>query len=180
MNASQCPLPQLTQTSIPHSPTCSLVRLSLLYQPSPSPHTLGLDLKPCCKGHLHTWFPISLREEKVPGQIRKSVLNDPIAFSPPVLSVIPYLSFIHLFFLSSLQPPHLCAYSPIHLSAVSHLPTPPPSLTVLYPPSALTGRFPDYPDEASGGSYLIFADKTPEQVLLSGDRPSLWLQTMVM
>ncbi|CAO2603641.1 IQ and AAA domain-containing protein 1-like, partial [Lemmus lemmus] len=31
---------------------------------------------------------------------------------------------------------------------------------------ALTGRFPDYPDEASGGSYLIFADKTPEQVLL--------------
>ncbi|XP_062049793.1 IQ and AAA domain-containing protein 1-like [Lepus europaeus] len=29
---------------------------------------------------------------------------------------------------------------------------------------ALTGRFPDYPDEASGGSYLIFADKTPEQV----------------
>uniref|UniRef100_A0A8C6HCC8 IQ motif containing with AAA domain 1 like n=1 Tax=Mus spicilegus TaxID=10103 RepID=A0A8C6HCC8_MUSSI len=31
---------------------------------------------------------------------------------------------------------------------------------------ALTGRFPDYPDEASGGSYLIFADKTPEQVRL--------------
>ncbi|XP_053464724.1 IQ and AAA domain-containing protein 1-like [Nycticebus coucang] len=29
---------------------------------------------------------------------------------------------------------------------------------------ALTGRFPDYPDESSGGSYLIFADKTPEQV----------------
>ncbi|XP_004458341.2 IQ and AAA domain-containing protein 1-like [Dasypus novemcinctus] len=29
---------------------------------------------------------------------------------------------------------------------------------------ALTGRFPDYPDEATGGSYLIFADKTPEQV----------------
>ncbi|XP_040858490.1 IQ and AAA domain-containing protein 1-like [Ochotona curzoniae] len=29
---------------------------------------------------------------------------------------------------------------------------------------ALTGRFPDYPDEVSGGSYLIFADKTPEQV----------------
>ncbi|XP_077006046.1 IQ and AAA domain-containing protein 1-like isoform X1 [Tamandua tetradactyla] len=29
---------------------------------------------------------------------------------------------------------------------------------------SLTGRFPDYPDEAMGGSYLIFADKTPEQV----------------
>ncbi|XP_026334873.1 IQ and AAA domain-containing protein 1-like [Ursus arctos] len=29
---------------------------------------------------------------------------------------------------------------------------------------ALTGRFPDYPDEPRGGSYLIFADKTPEQV----------------
>uniref|UniRef100_A0A8C0W734 ATPase AAA-type core domain-containing protein n=1 Tax=Castor canadensis TaxID=51338 RepID=A0A8C0W734_CASCN len=29
---------------------------------------------------------------------------------------------------------------------------------------ALTGRFPDYPDEALGGSSLIFADKTPEQV----------------
>uniref|UniRef100_G3TMG1 IQ motif containing with AAA domain 1 like n=1 Tax=Loxodonta africana TaxID=9785 RepID=G3TMG1_LOXAF len=29
---------------------------------------------------------------------------------------------------------------------------------------ALTGRFPDYPDESAGGSYLIFADKTPEQV----------------
>ncbi|XP_008592975.1 PREDICTED: putative IQ and AAA domain-containing protein 1-like [Galeopterus variegatus] len=31
---------------------------------------------------------------------------------------------------------------------------------------ALTGRFPDYPDESLGGSYLIFADKTPEQVRL--------------
>ncbi|KAM9186033.1 IQ and AAA domain-containing protein 1-like [Dugong dugon] len=29
---------------------------------------------------------------------------------------------------------------------------------------ALIGRFPDYPDESAGGSYLIFADKTPEQV----------------
>uniref|UniRef100_A0A8C9JWU8 IQ motif containing with AAA domain 1 like n=1 Tax=Panthera tigris altaica TaxID=74533 RepID=A0A8C9JWU8_PANTA len=29
---------------------------------------------------------------------------------------------------------------------------------------ALTGRFPDYPDESLGGSYLIFADKTPEQL----------------
>uniref|UniRef100_A0A8C6DAR3 IQ motif containing with AAA domain 1 like n=1 Tax=Moschus moschiferus TaxID=68415 RepID=A0A8C6DAR3_MOSMO len=29
---------------------------------------------------------------------------------------------------------------------------------------ALTGRFPDYPDESLGGSSLIFADKTPEQV----------------
>ncbi|XP_054449406.1 IQ and AAA domain-containing protein 1-like [Pteronotus mesoamericanus] len=29
---------------------------------------------------------------------------------------------------------------------------------------ALTGQFPDYPDESSGGSYLIFSDKTPEQV----------------
>ncbi|XP_019510904.1 PREDICTED: IQ and AAA domain-containing protein 1-like, partial [Hipposideros armiger] len=29
---------------------------------------------------------------------------------------------------------------------------------------ALTGRFPDYPDESLGGSYLIFADKTPAQV----------------
>uniref|UniRef100_A0A452SB12 IQ and AAA domain-containing protein 1-like n=1 Tax=Ursus americanus TaxID=9643 RepID=A0A452SB12_URSAM len=29
---------------------------------------------------------------------------------------------------------------------------------------ALTGRFPDYPDEPRGGSYLIFADKTPEQI----------------
>ncbi|ELK05168.1 IQ and AAA domain-containing protein 1-like protein [Pteropus alecto] len=29
---------------------------------------------------------------------------------------------------------------------------------------ALTGRFPDYPDESLGGSYMIFADKTPEQV----------------
>ncbi|XP_014643105.1 PREDICTED: IQ and AAA domain-containing protein 1-like [Ceratotherium simum simum] len=29
---------------------------------------------------------------------------------------------------------------------------------------ALTGRFPDYPDESLGGSYLIFADKTPEEV----------------
>uniref|UniRef100_A0A2K5EG52 IQ motif containing with AAA domain 1 like n=1 Tax=Aotus nancymaae TaxID=37293 RepID=A0A2K5EG52_AOTNA len=28
----------------------------------------------------------------------------------------------------------------------------------------LTGQFPDYPDESLGGSYLIFADKTPEQV----------------
>uniref|UniRef100_G1T905 IQ motif containing with AAA domain 1 like n=1 Tax=Oryctolagus cuniculus TaxID=9986 RepID=G1T905_RABIT len=36
--------------------------------------------------------------------------------------------------------------------------------SILCPLSALTGRFPDYPDEASGGSYLIFADKTPEQV----------------
>ncbi|XP_069853199.1 IQ and AAA domain-containing protein 1-like isoform X2 [Dipodomys merriami] len=31
---------------------------------------------------------------------------------------------------------------------------------------ALTGRFPDYPDESSGGSNLIFAEKTPEQVRL--------------
>ncbi|KAM4858090.1 IQ and AAA domain-containing protein 1-like [Urocitellus parryii] len=31
---------------------------------------------------------------------------------------------------------------------------------------ALTGRFPDYPEESLGGSYLIFADKTPEQVKL--------------
>uniref|UniRef100_A0A8D2B073 IQ motif containing with AAA domain 1 like n=1 Tax=Sciurus vulgaris TaxID=55149 RepID=A0A8D2B073_SCIVU len=31
---------------------------------------------------------------------------------------------------------------------------------------ALTGRFPDYPDESLGGSYAIFADKTPEQVQL--------------
>ncbi|XP_021515421.1 IQ and AAA domain-containing protein 1-like [Meriones unguiculatus] len=31
---------------------------------------------------------------------------------------------------------------------------------------ALTGRFPDYPDEASGGSSVIFSDKTPEQVKL--------------
>ncbi|XP_012882671.1 PREDICTED: IQ and AAA domain-containing protein 1-like [Dipodomys ordii] len=31
---------------------------------------------------------------------------------------------------------------------------------------ALTGRFPDYPDESSGGSSLIFAEKTPEQVRL--------------
>ncbi|XP_066093644.1 IQ and AAA domain-containing protein 1-like [Saccopteryx bilineata] len=29
---------------------------------------------------------------------------------------------------------------------------------------ALTGRFPEYPDESLGGSYLIFSDKTPEQV----------------
>ncbi|KAF0886848.1 IQCAL protein, partial [Crocuta crocuta] len=29
---------------------------------------------------------------------------------------------------------------------------------------ALTGRFPDYPDESLGGSYLIFSDKTPEQL----------------
>uniref|UniRef100_M3YBN5 IQ and AAA domain-containing protein 1-like n=1 Tax=Mustela putorius furo TaxID=9669 RepID=M3YBN5_MUSPF len=29
---------------------------------------------------------------------------------------------------------------------------------------ALTGRFPDYPDDSVGGSYVIFADKTPEQV----------------
>ncbi|TKC45376.1 hypothetical protein EI555_005638, partial [Monodon monoceros] len=29
---------------------------------------------------------------------------------------------------------------------------------------ALTGQFPDYPDESLGGSYLIFADKTPEQL----------------
>ncbi|XP_037371775.1 IQ and AAA domain-containing protein 1-like [Talpa occidentalis] len=28
----------------------------------------------------------------------------------------------------------------------------------------LTGRFPDYPQESVGGSYVIFADKTPEQV----------------
>ncbi|KAG8506149.1 IQ and AAA domain-containing protein 1-like, partial [Galemys pyrenaicus] len=28
----------------------------------------------------------------------------------------------------------------------------------------LTGRFPDYPQESVGGSYMIFADKTPEQV----------------
>ncbi|XP_019568347.2 IQ and AAA domain-containing protein 1-like [Rhinolophus sinicus] len=34
---------------------------------------------------------------------------------------------------------------------------------------ALTGRFPDYPDESSGGSYLIFADKTPEQVKMELD-----------
>uniref|UniRef100_A0A8C2YPJ9 IQ motif containing with AAA domain 1 like n=1 Tax=Chinchilla lanigera TaxID=34839 RepID=A0A8C2YPJ9_CHILA len=29
---------------------------------------------------------------------------------------------------------------------------------------AVTGQFPDYPDESLGGSCLIFADKTPEQV----------------
>ncbi|KAM5255338.1 IQ and AAA domain-containing protein 1-like [Ctenodactylus gundi] len=28
----------------------------------------------------------------------------------------------------------------------------------------ITGHFPDYPDESEGGSYLIFAEKTPEQV----------------
>ncbi|KAJ1063221.1 hypothetical protein K5549_013086 [Capra hircus] len=38
------------------------------------------------------------------------------------------------------------------------------SPTILCPFSALTGRFPDYPDESLGGSSLIFADKTPEQV----------------
>ncbi|XP_075406898.1 IQ and AAA domain-containing protein 1-like [Tenrec ecaudatus] len=32
---------------------------------------------------------------------------------------------------------------------------------------ALTGRFPDYPEESAGGSYLIFADKTPEQVKMA-------------
>ncbi|OBS78697.1 hypothetical protein A6R68_18940, partial [Neotoma lepida] len=46
----------------------------------------------------------------------------------------------------------------------------------LLAPFALTGRFPDYPDEASGGSYLIFADKTPEQVLLSQSSVNLYSQ----
>ncbi|XP_012641646.1 IQ and AAA domain-containing protein 1-like [Microcebus murinus] len=34
---------------------------------------------------------------------------------------------------------------------------------------ALTGHFPDYPDESLGGSYLLFADKTPEQVRMELD-----------
>ncbi|KAM5303199.1 IQ and AAA domain-containing protein 1-like [Glossophaga mutica] len=29
---------------------------------------------------------------------------------------------------------------------------------------ALTGRFPDFPEESSGGSHLIFSDKTPDEV----------------
>ncbi|XP_036885400.1 IQ and AAA domain-containing protein 1-like [Sturnira hondurensis] len=29
---------------------------------------------------------------------------------------------------------------------------------------ALTGRFPDFPEDSSGGSHLIFSDKTPEEV----------------
>lgn len=83
----------------------------------------------------------------------------------PILSLIP-----NLFALASIYP-SLCLsthslWVPIHSSF--HPPTPPATicLTTRYPLSALTGRFPDYPDEASGGSYLIFADKTPEQVLL--------------
>ncbi|XP_045146082.1 IQ and AAA domain-containing protein 1-like [Echinops telfairi] len=38
---------------------------------------------------------------------------------------------------------------------------------------ALTGRFPDYPDESAGGSYLIFADKTPEQVKMALEQQAL-------
>lgn len=90
----------------------------------------------------------------------------------PILSLMP-----SLFALPSIYP-SLCLsthsfWVPIRSSF--HPPIPPATthLTTLYPLSALTGRFPDYPDEASGGSYLIFADKTPEQVLLRwGQAPS--------
>ncbi|KAM6216178.1 IQ and AAA domain-containing protein 1-like [Rhynchocyon petersi] len=34
---------------------------------------------------------------------------------------------------------------------------------------ALTGQFPDFPDESAGGSSLIFEDKTPEQVKMELD-----------
>nr|XP_020728836.1 IQ and AAA domain-containing protein 1-like [Odocoileus virginianus texanus] len=54
-------------------------------------------------------------------------------------------------------------YLSIHLSVHPSF-HPSISLTILCPFSALTGRFPDYPDESLGGSSLIFADKTPEQV----------------
>ncbi|XP_007536695.1 IQ and AAA domain-containing protein 1-like [Erinaceus europaeus] len=37
---------------------------------------------------------------------------------------------------------------------------------------AITGRFPDYPDESSGGSYLFFSEKTPEQVKVELDTQS--------
>ncbi|XP_054582235.1 IQ and AAA domain-containing protein 1-like isoform X2 [Eptesicus fuscus] len=36
---------------------------------------------------------------------------------------------------------------------------------------ALTGRFPNYPDESLGGSYQIFSDKTPEQVKMELENP---------
>uniref|UniRef100_H0V7Z7 IQ motif containing with AAA domain 1 like n=1 Tax=Cavia porcellus TaxID=10141 RepID=H0V7Z7_CAVPO len=36
---------------------------------------------------------------------------------------------------------------------------------------AVTGRFPDYPDESLGGSCVIFADKTPEQVKMELEMP---------
>ncbi|EPQ16321.1 Putative IQ and AAA domain-containing protein 1 [Myotis brandtii] len=36
---------------------------------------------------------------------------------------------------------------------------------------ALTGRFPNYPDESLGGSNQIFSDKTPEQVKMELENP---------
>ncbi|VCX39339.1 unnamed protein product, partial [Gulo gulo] len=68
--------------------------------------------------------------------------------------------FIHSSTHPSIHPP---TQPPIHPSICpsTHLCI---SLTILCLLSALTGRFPDYPDESVGGSYLIFADKTPEQV----------------
>lgn len=59
--------------------------------------------------------------------------------------------------------------------APQHRPPPaPPSRSPPGPPSAhacrapshrdLTGHFPEYPDEDVGGSSILFAEKTPEQV----------------
>lgn len=145
------------------------MRPSLSLSASPSP--IRVDLKPHHKGRVHTRLPISLREERVLGQIRRSVANDPEPFLSNYLSSPPSPTSSTVY-----SPSHLSTRPisvPIHLVMGRHPTAPPPPLTVLYPLSALTGRFPDYPDEASGGSYLIFADKTPEQVLLSGDRPNL-------
>lgn len=93
-----------------------------------------------------------------------SVLKLSVSSLSPSISLVLYLCpyfCLHLF----IHPPTL--YPPLHLPIhpsiclSTHLSI---SLTILCSLSALTGRFPDYPDESLGGSYLIYADKTPEQV----------------
>lgn len=108
-----------------------------------------------------------IRRGKHPGMSSLSVLSFLFCnYSFPLsLSLLGPLSFpvllsMHIFIhthtlLPTLPPAHPFVHMSTHLSI---------SLTILCSLSALTGRFPNYPDESLGGSTQIFSDKTPEQV----------------
>ena len=114
-------------------------------------------------------------EEKCQNKMGKASMNAPpsnLSFlfcNYLLLPSLPLSPWSFVFSHSSLDPSviHLPIHPSVHPSVRPSLP--PPThlsifLTILCSFSALTGRFPDYPDESLGGSYLIFADKTPEQV----------------
>lgn len=115
-----CTPPLLTPLSLGqlpphHAPTCSLWRDGPpLHQLPLLPNTLGLDPEPHDKDHLHTCLPISLREEKVPGQNRERTVNGPFQSKPPMRSTSP-VSFPLSIYPSS-HPANHSLSAPIHLS----------------------------------------------------------------